>query len=77
MILLLCSGALPGGATRATGSGRNVPWSSRLLALDARTGAVVAERALTPDVWHLAIASVPASVLPLGDLHPTACRTAR
>jgi hypothetical protein len=51
--------------------------SPRLMALDARTGAVVAERALTPDVWHLAIATVPASVLPLGDLHPTACRTAR
>jgi hypothetical protein len=51
--------------------------SPQLMALDARTGSVVAERALTPDVWHLAIASVPASVLPLGDLHPTACRTAR
>jgi hypothetical protein len=51
--------------------------SPRLMALDARTGSVGAERALTPDVWHLAIASVPASVLPLGDLHPTACRTAR
>jgi hypothetical protein len=58
-------------------AGRNVPWSPRLLALDARTGAVVAERALTPDVWHVAVASIPASVLPLGDLHPTACRTAR
>jgi hypothetical protein len=58
-------------------AGRNVPWSPRLLALDVRTGAVVAERALTPDVWHLAIASVPASVLPLGDLRPTACRAAR
>jgi hypothetical protein len=66
--------ALDGGPSVAQ---RNVPWSPRLLTLDARSGAVVAERALTPDVWHLAAARVPASLLPIGDLHPTACRSRR
>lgn len=51
--------------------------SQRLVALDPLTGAVVAERTLTPDVRRLAVATVPASVLPLGALHPTACRSAR
>jgi hypothetical protein len=60
----------------ATSGGRTVR-PPRLLSLDARTGAIVAERALTPDVWHLAVARVPSLVMPLGDLRPTACRTAR
>jgi hypothetical protein len=46
----------------------------RLQTLDARTGAILAERALAPDVWHLTVAQVPASLVPRGEVHPAACR---
>lgn len=49
----------------------------RLLAVDSRTGAVVAEQQLDPDAWHLAIAQIPESLVPRGEVHPTACRAAR
>jgi hypothetical protein len=62
-------------AGQASDEGKGQP--PRLLALDAQTGVVVAERSLTPDVWHLAVARVPASLVPRGDVHPTACRVAR
>lgn len=49
----------------------------RLLAVDGRTGEVLAERSLGQDAWHLAVAQVPASLVPRGDVHPTACRAER
>jgi hypothetical protein len=49
----------------------------RLLMLNARTGVVVAERPLPPDIWHLVVAEIPASLVPRGEVHPAACRTAR
>ena len=50
---------------------------TRLLAVDGRTGEVVAEQSLDPDAWHLAVAQIPASLVPRGDVHPTVCRAAR
>jgi hypothetical protein len=49
----------------------------RLLAVAGRTGEVVAEQSLGPDAWHLTVARIPASLVPRGDVHPTACRAAR
>jgi hypothetical protein len=49
----------------------------RLLAVDSRTGAVLAEQQLGPDAWHLAVARIPVSLVPRGQVHPTACRAAR
>lgn len=45
----------------------------RLLALDAKTGAVLAERTLADDVWVIAAATIPEDRLPHGEAETVAC----
>lgn len=45
----------------------------RLLALDAQTGTVRAERTVPTDVWRIAAATIPENLLPRGEVEPTAC----
>ncbi len=45
----------------------------RLLALDAESGALLAERRLADDVWSVALATLPEELLPYGDVQPSGC----
>ncbi len=46
---------------------------ARLLALDATRGIVLEERVLEDDVWSIAFAKLPRSLIPLGEVQPVGC----
>jgi hypothetical protein len=46
---------------------------ARLLALDATRGIVLEERVLEDDVWSIALAKLPNSLIPRGEVQPVSC----
>jgi hypothetical protein len=46
----------------------------RLMKLDSRTGMILAERMLDQDVYSLALAKIPESILPLEEVAINSCR---
>jgi hypothetical protein len=51
---------------------RDTIWRSvGLVRLDATTGRVLAKRDLVPDVWSIALATIPAELVPRGAVEAT------
>jgi hypothetical protein len=60
----------------ALDAGEGAQAGVRLLALDASTGSILAERPLAEDVWSISAARLPVELVPNGEVHLLPCEHA-